>query len=233
MTQPKPEPLPTSKAQPAQVSRLAIIIGVVLLLLICGGCTTFFLLANRTEATNAQVQSCSWTRQVAIEGLTPVTREGWRDEIPAGLVAGRCRQEVHHTETQSTGQTREICGTPYTVDTGSGYGEVVQDCTTEEITEEVPVYAERCEYTVEEWQVIDKVVLRGDDPNPRWPEPNLQAKQRLGQRDESYQFIFRTEQGNYTYSTGDAALFAQCRPGGRWQLQINTFNTVTGIEPVQ
>ncbi len=234
LTQPKAEtpPPPVSATQP-KVSRLAIIIGVVLLLLICGGCTTFFLLANRTEATNAQVQGCAWTRAVAIEELRPVIREAWRDEIPAGLVAGRCRQAVHHTETQSTGQTREICGTPYTVDTGSGYGEVVQDCTTEEITEEVPVYAELCEYTIEEWQVVDKAVLRGNDDPPRWPEPTLRANQRAGARDESYEFTFRTEQDTYTYATDDAALFAQCQPGGRWQLQVNTFNTVTGIEPAQ
>lgn len=232
LTQPRPQPPEPAPAKPGQFNRYWLIIGGVLLLL-CAGLLGFMFLVTRTEDTAAQVQQCAWTREVAIEELGPVTREEWRDQIPAGVVVGRCRQEVHHTETQSTGQTEEVCGEPYTVDTGSGYGEVVQDCTTEEITEEAPVYADKCEYIVEEWHVVDKAVLKGNGETPRWPEPDLRANQRAGERDESYEFTFRTEQDTYTYSTGDAALFAQCRPGERWQLQVNTFNTVTGIEPAQ
>ena len=148
-------------------------------------------------------------------------------------MAGRCRQEVHHYDTQSTGQTREVCGEAYTVDTGSGYGEVKQDCTTEDITEEVPVYGELCEYNTEEWQMVDKAALSANDANPRWPELQLRANQREGPKTETYEFTFKTEQDAYTFSTSDATLFAQCQPGDRWVLQVNTFNLVTGIEPAK
>jgi hypothetical protein len=163
----------------------------------------------------------------------PVTAEGWRDDVPPGAVIGICTEKVHHTERRPTGKTREICGTPYTVDTGSGYGEVAQDCTTEEIVEDVPVYADSCQYTVEVWQQVDQATLRGNDSNPKWPNPQLRAGQREGQREENYSITFRTEQGTYTYRTSNAELFAQAQPGSRWILKVNTFNTVTDIEPAQ
>ncbi len=237
LAQPKPEPPPPQpEAPPTKQSRantLGIVIGVALLLLICAGCITFFVLSNRTEDTTGQIQACEWTREIAIEQLVPVSYEAWRDEIPAGANIGRCTEKVHHTESRPTGQTREVCGTPYTVDTGSGYGEVVQDCETEQIMEEVEIYAKSCEYTVNAWQVVDKATLSGSDPNPRWPELRPQLNQREGERDESYQFTFKTEAGTYTYRTGNANLFAQCQPGNRWILRVNTFNTVTDIEPAQ
>jgi hypothetical protein len=212
---------------------VGIVIGVVLALLICAGCVTFFLLSSRTEDTSAQVQSCSWTRGIAIEALVPVADEGWRDEIPAGAEIGQCAEKVHHTEEQPTGQTREVCGTPYTIDSGSGYGEVVQDCETEEIMAEVEIYADWCDYTFEQWQVADTATLSGEDLNPRWPEVRLQANQREAERDESYRFTFRAEGGSYSYDTDNADLYARCRPGDRWVLKVNAFNAVTDIEPAR
>ncbi len=237
LVQPKPAELPP-KAEPAPPAKsrsrlVGVVVGVVLALLVCAGCVTFFVLSNRTEDTSAQVQGCSWTREIAIEALVPVTGEDWRDDIPAGADIGQCTEKVHHTEEQPTGQTREVCGTPYTVDSGSGYGEVVQDCTTEEIMEEIEIYADWCDYSVDEWQVVDTAALSGDDSNPRWPELRLQANRREGTRDESYQFTFSTEAGSYTYSTGNANLYAQCRPGDKWVLKVNAFNAVTDIEPAQ
>jgi ribosomal protein L40E len=238
LVQPKlPEPPPVAaKAAPPARSRsrlVGIVVGVVLALLVCAGCATFFVLSNRTEDTSAQVQGCSWNREITIEALVPVADEGWRDGIPAGADIGQCAEKVHHTEERPTGQTREVCGTPYTVDSGSGYGQVAQDCEPEEITEEVEIYADWCDYSVDEWQVVDSATLSGDDANPRWPEVQLQADQREGERDESYRFSFRAEGGSYSYETDNADLYARCRPGDRWVLKVNTFNAVTGIEPVQ
>ena len=237
LVQPKPEPAaPKAEAAPAPKARsrtLGVSIGVILLLAICAACIAFLVLSGRTEDTTAQVQAVEWTRNIAVEGLVPVTAEGWRNEIPAGTLIGVCTEKVHHTERRTTGETREICGTPYTVDTGSGYGEVVQDCTTEEIFDNVPVYAESCQYTVEVWQKVDQATLRGNDSNPKWPRPQLRGGQREGQREESYTITFRTEQGTYTYSTSNAGLFTQARVGSRWILKVNTFNTVTDIERTQ
>ena len=72
------------------------------------------------------------------------------------------------------------------MDTGSGYGEVVQDC-------RYQVYEEWCDYTVEQWRVVDTVTLEGRDPNPRWPNPQLGPDQREGGREERYKCIFNAD----------------------------------------
>ena len=237
LVKPEPEPAPPkAQAAAAPKKRFPLVggsIAIIILLLICGACATYFVLFNQTEATSGQVQAVEWTRNVVIEALMPVTNETWRDQIPPGAIIGTCTSKVHHTEERSTGQTREICGTPYTVDKGTGYGEVVQDCTTEEITEPVEIYADSCQYTVQVWQPVDKLTLHGNDLNARWPTAGLRAGQREGEREESYSITFKTEQGTYTYNTSNADLFSQARPGSRWILEVNTFNTVTGIKPAQ
>jgi ribosomal protein L40E len=229
-------PPPPAKPQTAPAkkrSRFGIYAGLAVLLLICGACITYFVLFNQTEETIGRVQAVSWTREVVVEELLPVSDEGWREEIPAEAIIGVCTEKVHHRETRPTGQTREVCGTPYTVDQGSGYGEVVQDCETEQITEEVPIYAEFCEYTVDEWQEVDRLSASGTDALAIWPEINLGQRQREGPREQSYEIVFETEQGTYTYTTGNEKEFAQAKIGSRWVLQINTFNVVTDVEPVR
>ncbi len=217
------KPIPTKKGRSRLLSG---VVGVIVLLLICAACTTFFILSNRTEDLNGIVRSVLWTRSIAIEELVPATHEDWRDEIPGGEVVGSCSQKFHHTQDDPAPNAEEVCGTPYTKDTGSGYGEVVQDC-------QYRVYEDWCQYSVDEWQEVDKATLSDDNFSPRWPDPNLRANQREGRRKEDYQIIFDTEEGTYTYHTGNANLFNQCEIGSRWVLKVNTFNAVSSIEPLR
>lgn len=233
LVQPEPaRPKTAAKPKPGRGMRFGIVGGIILVALI-GACVAFFVLLTRTEDTTGRVKNVSWTRQISIEALVPVTREDWRDNIPPGAVISACTEKVHHTEQRPTGQQREICGTPYTVDTGSGFGEVVQDCTTEDIMESVEVYAESCRYTVEVWQKVDEATLTGNDYNPRWPSPLLKPGQREAERQENYTITFTTQAGTYTYSTHNQNLFNQAQIGTEWILKVNTFNTVTAIEPVE
>ncbi|RME77341.1 MAG: zinc-ribbon domain-containing protein [Chloroflexi bacterium] len=224
---------PPPKAEPATpkpVRKKAGILGIglaaALVLLVCAAGIALLVWASRTEAVTGQVEQVQWERQVAIEALVPVTYETWRAEIPDGAAVGNCTQKVHHTQDEPAPNAEEVCGTPYVVDTGSGYGEVVQDC-------RYRVYADWCEYQVPEWRVVDRVTLSGSDGNPRWPEPALQSGQRLGPRQERYIIVFAGEAGRYTYETSDETLFRQATIGSRWVLKVNAFNAVTAIEPVQ
>ncbi len=221
-----PRPKAAARPTPAKKSRFSTrtIILVALLLCVIGGCITMAVLSSRTEAMTGTVESVAWTRNISIEELRPVEHEEWEADIPAEAIVGTCTSKVHHTQDDPTPGAKEVCGTPYTVDEGSGYGEVVQDCQYE-------VYAQWCKYTVEEWQEVDKATLSGSDFNPRWPQPSLAAGQREKAREEIYKVTFSTEKGEYVYTTSNEALFKQAEPGSRWLLEINTFGRVTNIEP--
>jgi len=230
LIQPKPEAAP-SPAKPATGKKgKAGLLGMglvgLIFLLICAAGITFVVLFMRTSDTVGQVQAVRWARVVEIEGLVPVERETWRPDVPAEAVLGTCVQKVHHTQDNPASGAKEVCGTPYTVDTGSGYGEVAQDCQYE-------VYADWCEYTVEEWQKVDEAALDGVDFRPQWPAPALTTDQRIGQKTENYEIVFTTSEGEYTYDTSSADIFAQCRIGSEWVLEVNTFGAVVGIEPAR
>ena len=223
---PAESPAPVAAAKPKR-GGVALLggAGLVILIVLCiAAALAFFILSGRTEDITGTVDSTSWARTVTIEGLVPVDYEAWHDEIPAGGLVGSCSPSVRRVQDEPTANSREICGTPYTVDTGSGFGEVVQDCQYE-------VLEDFCEYTVEEWREIDKASLTGDSFTQHWPELNLTTSQREGDRTESYRCIFRTEDGTYTFSTSNEQLYEQCLTGSRWILKINTFGVVSEIEP--
>jgi hypothetical protein len=200
----------------------AVVLGVCLVLCI-GIICAFVLFSQQTEAIEGQVEDVQWVRTVPIMGLVPVEREAWRNEIPAEAELGACRQELHHTEDEAVSNAEKVCGTPYTIDQGSGFGEVVQECV-------YNVYEDFCEYTTEEWQQVDQISVNGTDLDPYWPQATPGLNQRLGTASEEYQVTFRTEDGEYTY-TADPDEFSQFQPGTRWKLNVNTFNAVVSVEP--
>ncbi|MEM7343536.1 MAG: zinc ribbon domain-containing protein [Chloroflexota bacterium] len=217
-------PISTPKPRRQGVSPFGAIRIGILVLFICGAFIAFIYLSQRTEDVRGQVQSVEWTRNLAIEGLVPVTYETWHDEIPAEGIRGICTPKVHHTQPEPAPNADEVCGTPYTIDQGSGFGEVVQDC-------EYRVYEDFCEYTIDEWREVDQISTSGNDFSPRWPEPAINNDQRVGERDEDYQVSFSTEQGRYSYSVGNETQYQQYQIGSRWILKVNTFNAVVATEP--
>ena len=201
-------------------------IGLVGGLLICALATAVYFLFIRTTAVTGQVAAIEWERQISIEQLMPVTYETWHDEIPSQAERGQCTLKLHHTQDQPAPNAKEVCGTPYTTDTGSGFGEVVQDC-------QYQVYDDWCEYTVDEWQAVDTHARSGADFNPQWPTFQLSANQRAGERDETYRCFFQSKQGDYTYATHDMDRFTRCEIGSRWVLDVNTLGGVQSINPAE
>jgi predicted nucleic acid-binding Zn ribbon protein len=177
----------------------------------------------RTEELTGEVQAVSWTRTIPILALGPVENEDWWDEIPSDAEVGPCREEYRYTQAEPAPNAVEVCGTPYTIDTGSGSGEVVQDC-------EYEVYDDYCTYTVMDWTVFDEVTVSGSDLNPYWPEVNLLADQREGDRQESYEVSFNSDGARYSYTTNDYTEFSQFTVGSSWLLNVNSLGAVTSIE---
>jgi ribosomal protein L40E len=186
----------------------------------------FLFMLFRTEETVGVVEGIRWERRIEIEALVPVTKEDWLDEIPSGVELGQCRQRVASIQDEPGPNTREVCGTPYTVDQGSGFGEVVQDCQYE-------VLQDWCTYTVEEWQSTDSVSARGVGLEALWPELQLASEQRQGRRSEEYVILFSSDDEEYSYKVSSVEDAAQYREGSRWILSVNTFNAITDIEPVR
>jgi ribosomal protein L40E len=191
----------------------------------CLGAAVFvFSLLTKSEEMIGTVSGVAWTYSQSIEGMAPVESEAWLDEIPAGADVGACRQELRETVDEPVQGAMEVCGTPYTVDTGSGYGEVVQDCVYE-------VYDDRCTYTQLAWVVVDTATLSGQDLNPRWPSPTITSDQRLGEQEADYSVTFDTGEKTYTYQPSDEASFLTFQPGSSWLLEVNGLGAIVAVEP--
>lgn len=219
-TQPKSIPGALPGRRQTKISPLLLIILAIVIL----ACGAFVFLSSRTEETIGRVADVSWERTILIEGLGPVEYETWADEIPVDGVVGVCREEVRSTSAFPEPNSQEVCGTPYTIDTGTGIGEVVQDC-------EYLVYDDYCSYTVEEWQVVDQVSISGSNFAPEWPAPNLSFEQRAGEREESYEVLFDTDGRSYTYHPNNFNEYQQFDIGSSWILEVNAFNNVRSVSP--
>lgn len=210
---------PQAIAKPRSNIALYAIIGIALFT-----CIALAFLFLRTDEVIGEVESVSWTRTIAIEELGPVEYSGWRNEIPGNAALGRCEERVRRTQSNPGPNTVEVCGTPYTIDTGTGIGEVVQDCVYE-------VYADWCRYTIQEWVQVDEVRVGDSNRTPYWPELRLQAGQREGDRLAEYAVFFNADGDTYRYSTNNLDTFMQCEIGSQWLLEVNAFNAVVDISP--
>ncbi len=223
----KPSEAPAAPAAAApgrKPNRMLIILaatGAVILVVAC----LAFLIANltRRDDLSGSVESVHWMRIVPILALTDVQRSAFVDEIPSGADVGQCEQRYHHTQDTPADNSQEVCGTPYTKDTGSGLGEVVQDCQYE-------VYVDYCEYTAQELRAVEQAVLQGDDANPNWPQVSLGQGQQEGQRQQEYTVVFQTEKGEIVYKPADEAAFRQFTPGSEWMLVLNGFGDIVSVE---
>ena len=211
-------PQPGPVAQPAGRSKLlpfliagAVVIAILIIVLIARG--------SRQSAVIGEVSDVNWRRAIAVEALVPIVLEAWKDEIPSGVQVGSCRKAVYKVQEDPAPGAREVCGTPYVVDKGSGYGEVQKDCRYE-------ILADRCKYESQAWRAIAPIVLQGSDLNPAWPPASLQENQRSTGRSETYAITFNVDGKDYRYQPANEAEFVQFSPGSQWRIKVNSFGSV-------
>jgi hypothetical protein len=190
------------------------VVGLIILLIALG---------SRTTDTSAVVQSVDWARSIQVLEQRPVDYSDWEDQIPAGAQMGQCQQKYRFTQSEPAPGAEEVCGTPYTVDQGSGVAKVVQDC-------EYRVSDSWCDYSVVEWTVVDTAAAQGNDLNPAWPALTLRTDQRQGDRSESYRVTFQAGSETYRY-TVSAGEFPQFAPGSQWLVTVNALGKITDIQP--
>lgn len=217
----EPESVPAPTAAPKRVLPPVAILGGGLLCALAA-IATFFLFF-RTEEQVGRVAAVRWERSIPLEVLAPAEREAWYDEIPSDAEVGACSQEYRYTSDEPASNSTEVCGTPYTVDTGSGFGEVVQDCVYE-------VYDDYCSYTVMDWEVFDTVTASGTDLNPSWPQTSLSSDQRQGEPSEEYVVTFESDGETYTYTVDDEDEYSRFEIGSSWNLSINAIGGISSVE---
>jgi len=222
-------PKTTSSMQPATAVPAKMTkgktIGLVAALLVLGAlCVLAISFLTKTSEVEGTVTGLEWNRQISIEQLQPVSHKDWIDKIPADAQLGTCSQEVYTIQDQPSGNYREVCGTPYTIDTGTGVGEVVQDCQYE-------IYVDYCEYTVTEWTEVDVAKASGQNANPSWPTLNLSNDQRQGENNESYSIFFDSSDGSLEYKTSDENEFQQFTIGSHWTLEVTSMGGISSYAP--
>jgi hypothetical protein len=200
---------------------MLIAVGAILLIVI--GVAFFFMFSGgeRTAVVGTVVDN-RWTRSIEIMGLRPRQYTGWLDDIPGDATLGACYDEVRRTANEPVPNSVEVCGTPYAIDQGTGFAEVVQDCVYQ-------VIEQQCEYTVNEWQPVDIVTEEGSGLAPTWP--SLTQQQRAGNREEEYQCIILVNDVNYVYRTRTYDEYLACVPGSTWNVVTNDAGQVLSAAP--
>ena len=206
------------------LSRKVLLILMLVILIICGYFAWNTIRANRTKDIKATVVSTAWERTMAIEAYTTVTESDWLSDIPSGASAYNCSSQLRDTSDTYLPGSVENCSEPYTVDTGTGIGEVVQDCVYE-------IYEDYCDYETMAWVMADTVTTQGTDVYATWPDPNLTQSQRISGRSESYTIYFDANGQSYILRTSDYEVFQQATPGSTWKLAVNKQGDVRKAEP--
>ncbi len=215
-----PQPMATRAPMPRGVS----IIMILVLLTVC--VFGIFMLTSmlRTDVITATVSSTRWDRVVVVESYQLVNASDWAANIPADATISSCTLEYRYDSDQPTEHSEEICGTPYTVDTGTGVGQVVQDCY-------YRVFEDYCRYESMGWAVGETLRLNGTDLNAVWPAANLTNTQRIGQATETYTIWFSAGEQQFDLRTTDYSLYQQAYPGSQWELEVNQLGAVTSAQP--
>lgn len=220
--EPKPQPAPT----PTPAPRMSpLVIGAIVLAIVAciGG---FIFLTSQRSEVSATVANTQWERSIAVMAQVPVRDADWRDKIPSGANVLGCELKPRRFSDVEEPNSVKVCGTPYVLDTGTGAGQVVQDC-------QYQVSEEYCSFTRLQWTVIDTIVARGADVNPNWPQLALTSEQREGNRAETYRVIFDAGGQQYTYTPANAQEFARFTRGSRWNLKLNGLGSIVEAVPAQ
>lgn len=221
---PTPEPISGQSRTITPMSRVALLVLLAIVLAICSFFAWNTIKANRTKNMTGTVLSSSWERSVTIETFTTVTDSDWRSNIPSEATIYGCNSRHHYDSSSYIEGSVESCGEPYTIDTGTGIGQVVQDCVYQ-------VYEDYCDYETMQWLVAETVTSTGTDRNASWPELDLAQNERTGARSERYTIEFNVGEKILSMRTSDFNLFQQAFPGSQWTLAVNQAGDIRKAEP--
>ncbi len=178
------------------------------LALCCVAIAALFLIPSQSvEGTVTNVQ---WQTFVPVQEIRAVNYSNERGNPPSDAYNVSCRTE-----------SEEVC-TEKVVDTGTGFGEVVEECYTES--------QQYCSYTRDEWSTIQTYDLSGNDLFPQYANPSIASDQRIGATSEILSVYFSTTEGQIAYSPNSVSEFQQFQIGSMWILRLNALGGVVSVE---
>ena len=220
-----PQEAPSTDAAPRKKMSKGCLTGLIITAVITGiGLIILLILSLQSETVSAKVTDVKWELTKVIESYTSVEGRDWYDEIPEGAELVSCSSEYRYTSDEPVANATETCSEPYTIDTGTGVGKLVQDCT-------YRVYDDFCVYTGYAWVVTDTLVTSGYDLSPYEPEATLSSTQRVKELTENYTIYFASGSDQYSYAFNDYDLFSYATIGSTWDLEVNGFGSVTSATP--
>lgn len=178
------------------------------LLFCCVAIVAMFLIPS--SSVQGTVTNVQWQTSVPVQEVQAVNYSNERGSAPSDAYNVSC-----YTESE------EVC-TERVEDTGTGYGEVVQECRTET--------QEYCSYTRDEWTTIQTYDLSGNDLYPEYANPSILSDQRIGATSETLTVYFSTPDGQETYSATSVSEFQQFQVGSVWTLNMNVLGGVVSVE---
>jgi hypothetical protein len=215
---------PITAPTPAKKTLIWLIVAIIAAVVLCLiGIITYLVMGSRTNDVTASISDLHWQLSIDILEKQPVQKSAWSEDVPPEAQDVSCQDEYKETSNNPAPNATEVCGTPYTIDQGSGAGKVVQDC-------EYRIYASYCDFTILDWTVVNTSAAQGSDNNPQWPVIDLQTGQQEGNRHEEYQVTFDADGQTYSYTPADSTEFSQFDIGSQWILSINTFGEIKEIQ---
>ena len=179
------------------------------LLICCAALVMLFAVPSRSvQGTVTDVQ---WQTSVPVQEMQSVNYSNESGSPPSDAYNVSC-----HTE------SREVCEEKV-VDTGTGYGEVVEEC--HDVSEQY------CDYTVDEWKTLQSYDLSGNDLFPVYADPQVLTDQRVGDASKDFTVQFSTPDGSETYSPDSISEFQQFQVGSTWTLKLNAMGGVLDVVP--
>lgn len=220
---PQPKIIPATR-QPAKLPTGVLVFIVIAVLALCVFGGIYFSKLNRTEQITGTVSAINWHRTVEVLAYRQVETSDWEDQIPSGVQHYDCDLRHRYDSQVEVPNSREVCGEPYTVDTGTGIGRVQQDCVYQ-------VYENYCSYQTMTWTLLDTLAADGSDLQAYWPQAQLSSSEKYGATHERYTIVFTANGSSYQMTTSDYDLYQRAYPGSAWLLDINSFGDIRSASP--
>lgn len=203
---------------------LAIGIGTIVFLLFVAIITGFMV---KTEES-ALVYNKDWNRSIAVEQYSARSGSDWCNSKPSDAYNVTSSREVRDHKQVADGQS---CTTS-NVDRGDGSYSKQTTCTTK--YKSVPIYDNKCYYTVNRWGHSRSIVSNGDHKTePYWSSVgrltssalNVLGNERLGNRSESYTVYFKNKkkQGDIWSCSLSQNDWNQYQIDSHFSLKVNMF----------